>query len=211
MINKKILSAAVKIMPNRLQDKAICSALNLLFVKKITLDADKTVSVSVNDLNKQWFMRLTAKGFTPLAQKVVGDNHIQLSTDLATIFAAQRRSQLINALEREAICVVANNQDKQAFLSAFEAITQPQIDNIVNRGYRFLRMTPPARIDINKVVFDDIECQQDVDFIRDHAVNIEKTDLPKALRLMEIAHKARPEGYFIRDKVVEYRKLLQSE
>ncbi|MCT8985747.1 hypothetical protein [Shewanella phaeophyticola] len=181
-------------MPNRLQDKAICSALNLLFVKKITLDADKTVSVSVNDLNKQWFMRLTAKGFTPLAQKVVGDNHIQLSTDLATIFAAQRRSQLINALEREAICVVANNQDKQAFLSAFEAITQPQIDNIVNRGYRFLRMTPPARIDINKVVFDDIECQQDVDFIRDHAVNIEKTDLPKALRLMEIAHKARPEG-----------------
>lgn len=211
MINKKILSAAVKIMPNRLQDKAICSALNLLFVNKITLDADKTVSVSVNDLNKQWFMRLTAKGFMPLAQKVVGDNDIQLSTDLATIFASQRRSQLINALKRGAICVVANNQDKQAFLSAFEAITQPQIDNIVNRGHRFLRMTPPTRIDINKVVFDDIECQQDVDFIRDHAVNIEKTDLPNALRLMEIAHKARPEGPFIRDKVIEYRKLLQSK
>jgi hypothetical protein len=184
--------------------------LNLLFVNKITLNTPKTVSVSVNDLNKQWFMNLTASGFTPLAQKVGGNNDIHLSTDLATIFAAQRRSQLINALEREAICVVANNQDKQAFLSAFEAITQPQIDIIVNRGYRFLRMTPPARIDINKVVFDDIECQQDVDFIRDHAVNIEKTDLPKALRLMEIAHKARPEGPFIRDKVIEYRKLLQS-
>jgi hypothetical protein len=211
MINKKILSAAVKIMPNRLQEKAICSALNLLFVNRIALDSVKTVSVRITDLNKQWLINLTANGFCPLSSKVTPVNDVQLSTDLATVFASQRRSKLINALKGEAILVTGNDQDKQTFLSAFEAITQPQIDNIVTRGYRFLRMKPPVRIDINEVVFEDVECQQDVDFIRNAAVDVEKTDLPKALRLMEIAHRARPEGPFIRDKVIEYRKLLQSK
>jgi len=207
-MNTKILTAAVKIIPNKLQHGAICKALNLLVAKPLSQSKGKTISISVTDLNKKWFVTIDTKGFTPLIVDKNADIDVNVEASLDAVMAAQRKSRLLNAINSEQIKITAHSPYQQEFVEAIKSIEQPKIDDLVNRGYRYLRMKPPVRLNLSTVTFEDVECQKDVDFIRDQAVMLESSNLEQALRLMEIAHKARPEGPFIKDKLFEYRKKL---
>jgi hypothetical protein len=66
-------------------------------------------------------------------------------------------------------------------------------------------------INIDTVNFEDIKSDLDINFLRDEAVRFENIDLEKALRLMELAYRARPDGSFIKKKVMEYRARLVSK
>lgn len=73
---------------------------------------------------------------------------------------------------------------------------------------------PVASLQINKkfnvdtVNFNDIKNGLDIDFLRDEAVRIESFEIENALKLMELAHRGRPEGPFIKAKLIEYRAKL---
>jgi len=71
--------------------------------------------------------------------------------------------------------------------------------------------------DINKIIdssiasinhYDYILSPKVIDLIRDSAVLLEKNDLKKALELMELAKKLRPNGSFINSKVNTYKKII---
>ncbi|MET6759716.1 hypothetical protein [Pseudoalteromonas sp. NCIMB_1079] len=207
-MNTKILIAAVKIIPKKLQYRAICKALNLLLAKPLSQSKGKAISISVTDLNKKWFVTIDNNGFTPLIVDKNADIDINVEASIGAVMAAQRKSRLLNAINSEQIKITGAAPYQQEFLEAIKSIEQPKIDGLVQRGYRYLRMKPPVRLNLSTVTLEDVECQKDVDFIRDQAVLLESSNLEQALRLMEIAHKARPEGPFIKGKLFEYRKKL---
>ncbi len=49
-----------------------------------------------------------------------------------------------------------------------------------------------------------------IDTLRDTAILLENIDLQKSYKLMALAHKERPKGPFIKNKLVEYRKKLDN-
>ena len=53
--------------------------------------------------------------------------------------------------------------------------------------------------------------KQDINLIRNAAVKLEKTDLKMAHDLMAIAHKARPDGPYIKKKLFDYKAQLKIE
>lgn len=51
---------------------------------------------------------------------------------------------------------------------------------------------------------------KDIDLIRDAAIKLENTDIKMAHDLMAIAHRARPNGPFIKKKLIGYREQLEA-
>lgn len=49
---------------------------------------------------------------------------------------------------------------------------------------------------------------EEIDLLRDSAINLESINLEKSLSLMELAHKLRPTGPFIMKKISDYKKIL---
>lgn len=82
---------------------------------------------------------------------------------------------------------------------------------ILSRAASFLGKDMPKLLDLKNISFDDIKTPEHVDFLRDEAVKIENEDLEKALQLMSLAHRARPQGPFIKKKLAEYEKALSEQ
>ncbi len=208
-MNIKIIRAALKILPDTLQRKAIAQALNHLFVDKTSLFGDKkTLTLSISDLNKQWLVSLSDSTFSPLEKSASDSSDICLETTYNTILNAQQKSYIIQSLKSGDIAIRANQEDSKRMYSAISAIPQHQIDSLVKGCYTFLRMNPHAHINLKTVTIQDIKKSTDIDYIRDEAIKLESKDLKMALRLMETAHQARPDGPFIKQKVQEYRARL---
>jgi hypothetical protein len=114
------------------------------------------------------------------------------------------------------------NEDSEKFLYSEEEMSvinaDAYQDKIASMASHILsEILPPSdnisekpRPNVDTVNFEDIKGGRDIDFLRDEAIRIENVDLEKALRLMELAHRARPSGPFIKDKVMEYRARLVS-
>jgi hypothetical protein len=90
---------------------------------------------------------------------------------------------------------------------------QSEIDSLANVilsqiVYSEAKCLDKIQLNIDTVEFEDIKDSHDIDFLRDEAIRLENVDLEKALRLMELAHKARPDGPHIKNKLMEYRGRL---
>jgi hypothetical protein len=90
------------------------------------------------------------------------------------------------------------------------SLDEYRLDNLSYYLFSFLNIkskkTP--RLDIEKVQLSDLQNKLDINFIRDEALRLEKSDLKKALFLMELSHQARPNRVFIKQKVAEYQSRL---
>lgn len=60
---------------------------------------------------------------------------------------------------------------------------------------------------LNSLDANDISNPSDIDFIRDIAVEYEKENFSLSFRLMKIAHRLRPGGLFIKEKLKEYESV----
>jgi predicted type IV restriction endonuclease len=133
---------------------------------------------------------------------------IVLSAPLAVVLSLDEPGKVIHAIENGLVTVEASEYNRTQLLVALQALSQERIDTLIERCYGFLKLTPKPRLDLKTVTLSELVTPKDVDFVRDEAVKREKTDLTEALRLMELAHQARPNGPFIKKKVQEYRKAL---
>ena len=97
--------------------------------------------------------------------------------------------------------------NSNSFQSKVESMGEHILNLIVEPDDNF---PENPRLNFDTVSFENIRDQHDIDFLRDEAIRIETYDLKKALKLMELAHKARPEGPFIKAKLMEYRAKLAS-
>lgn len=207
-MNTKILNTLLVLTPKKLQQKAMAKALNFLFPGGFFISQkSRTVEFCLVDLKRSWTLQMNESGFHPTSgRKQKAD--VYIGADLNTVVAAQDSKKLADALEQKTIEIIAEQSDVLRIAASLSAISQKKLDELVAYGYRFFKLTPKSRINIQTVTLEDIRIQKDVDFIRDEAVKLEKADLNEALRLMEIAHQARPSGPFIAKKVIEYRSAL---
>jgi hypothetical protein len=99
-------------------------------------------------------------------------------------------------------------------MSVINAVSyQSEIDSMANVilsqiVYSEAKCLDKIQLNIDTVEFEDIKDSHDIDFLRDEAIRLENIDLEKALRLMELAHRARPDGPHIKNKLMEYRARL---
>jgi hypothetical protein len=208
-MNIKIIKAALKIIPNSLQQKAIASAFNVLFVHKAKLPTEsKRIKITISEFNKSWFITLNNGVFSPLKAEKQSDVDICFSADVNTILSLQYKHKLTEALNTGKLSVIANSSNTQQFTDAIHSIQQPHIDHLVTQGYAFLRMNPYGHFKLHTVTIRDIKKPLDIDYLRDEALKLESNNLPLALKLMTLAHQARPEGPFITQKVQEYQLRL---
>ncbi|XAW89833.1 hypothetical protein ABDK09_09560 [Vibrio sp. CDRSL-10 TSBA] len=207
-MNKKILNAALVLVPRNLQNKAVSKALNFLFpVGTLAFDEKKVFKLELKDLNRYWIVRFDDFGFRPCSVKSRAD--IEIYTNFDVLFLAQNTNDLCAALDAGLIQFKADERDRYLVESSLKSLSQNKIDELVQRCYSFFKIKPKPRFDLDSVKLTDIKTSKDVDWLRDEAVKLEKINLPEALRLMELAHLARPSGPFIRQKVEEYRASLK--
>jgi hypothetical protein len=210
-MNSKIIKTALKIVPNFLQQKAIAAAFNLVFVHKAKLPSgSKRIQVTISEFDKSWFITLNNAVFSPLKASHDSKIDIRLEADIATLLRAQDKRGLTEALKSGKLKVIADQENTQPFIEAIHSIQQPHIDHLITQGYAFLRMNPYGHIHFNTVTINDIKKPLDIDYIRDQALKLESNDLPMALKLMTLAHQARPEGPFIKQKLHDYQLRLNT-
>ncbi|WP_136483230.1 hypothetical protein [Vibrio sp. H11] len=207
-MNLKLLNAALVLTPKKLQSKAVAKAMNFLFPASLyPFNHVRTLRLEVTDLKRHWRLKIDSSGCQPEFGKCDVDVTVRASLDI--ILAAQDYHQLQASLKNGDIEVIADPQDKALVETALQKVTQARLDSLVERCYAFLKLKPKPRFDIQTVTFADIKTARDVDWVRDQAIKLEDTDLIEALRLMEIAHKARPSGPLIKKKVEKYRLALE--
>lgn len=207
-MNEKILNTVLVLTPKGIQKIAIAKALNFLFPSGLfNSDGKRIVEFYIKGLKRSWVLESDRSGFKPLSESGVNPD-VRIGASLDTIISSQDSRNLQNALNRDDIEVEGDQNNTKEVLIALHNISQSKLDSLIEYGYRFFKLSPKPRINIRTVTLDDIRLAKDVDFIRDEAIRLEKSDLKEALRLMEIAQQARPEGPFIQKKVTEYRLAL---
>lgn len=205
-MNPKLLHAALMLIPAKLQHKAVAKALNHLFPPgALALGETRSINLVVVQLKRQWYLVKNEAGFQPSERKN-NSADIIVRADLATLIAAQKKEQLEKALQDQRISIQASAVDSEAISQALMNVEQSTLDTLMASGYAFLRLTPKTRINLKTVTLAHIQSQKDVDFIRDEAMKLEKSDINQALRLMELAQQARPNGPLINKKVQQYRQ-----
>lgn len=211
MMNIKILNAALFLTPKNLQNKAVSKALNFLFVPGAAAFKEDVVTLrlEVVDLKRSWLVITDGSGYQP-AKNNLNAADITVRAPLDVVLAAQDRDELHSFLRSGEIEVLAEEQDKSVLISLLKSLSQAKLDALVARCYGFLKLKPKPRFDIKTVTLAEVKTAKDVDWLRDEAVKLESSNLSDALRLMEIAHQARPGGPFIKRKIEEYHNALHS-
>lgn len=205
-MNPRIVQTALVLVPKKLQQKAVSKALNRLLFLQV-LPHPRTINIHITDLKKQWWLCTDESGFKPLfSRERQADIRVQITFD--TLVSLQDGGQLEQALHSGLLNIEANEPDTEILSQALLSITQEQIYHLIDVGYSFLNIPKKNQIDLKTVTFADIKTEKDIDYIRDASLKLEHFNLQEALRLMEVAQQARPNGPFINNKVAEYRRAL---
>lgn len=78
----------------------------------------------------------------------------------------------------------------------------------LDRFGRRLVSLPRDQDSLSKLDISDITSSNEVNYLRDYAVGIEKNNLELAYYLMSLAHQARPNGKLIEKKLLSYKEML---
>ncbi|NKF50095.1 hypothetical protein G3R49_05865 [Shewanella sp. WXL01] len=202
-MRKRLISAALKIIPNRLQLKALEKAWHFVFANE-KIEVGSHVRINLQDFNVSWLVPVTK------TEQSQGEQHpLTVSFTLEKLLECRRKSVLQTAIDDGCIHVEGDAAKAQVFKKAVKSVSQPHLDRLVSRCCSFLHIKPEPRIDLATVSVSDIECDEDIDFIRDSAISVQKSDTQQALRLMLVAQQARPNGSHINRKVKEYQAQLR--
>ena len=209
-MKKIIISTALKLMPRTLQSKAICKALNYLSEDhNLTLLESQVIKLNVSDLKRSWFFIYEANSFKTTRNRKA---NVEVIMRLEIALNFQDKASIINALEQEKVNFKGVDSSINTISDWLYYVDEYRLINLSNRFFSLLKIksSQSPRFDIDTVSLEDLKNSLDIDFIRDEAVKLEKVNLEKALSLMSLAHQARPGGLFITEKVIEYKKALNT-
>ncbi|WP_166372402.1 hypothetical protein [Psychromonas sp. SA13A] len=205
-MKKTLIATTLRIIPKTLQNKALCKALNYALAKEnLSALQDQIIKLNVNDLKRSWFVTYDGIAFIPTKKR---KTTLEIKTKFNTAMQLGNKDVIINALQQGDIELIGEGELVEATHGYLSRLDSDRLDNISSHLFSFLNIKTKPRLDINSVQLNDLKNNADVDFIRDEALKIEKTDLKKALSLMTLAHQARPNGPFIKQKVAEYQNKL---
>jgi len=209
-MKKAIIATTLKFIPKAFQYKALCKALNYIIVgHDISLLTGQVIKLTITDLKVSWYVIYHEKHFSLSKNQHV---NLEIQTDLKTVTNFQRKNVIVDAIKHNGIQFLGEPQLVDVMQAFLYQINENRLASLSSHLFSFLKLksSQPIRLDINNVQLSDLKSALDIDFIRDQAVLLEKTDLNKALSLMELAHKARPDGPFITQKVIAYKKALNA-
>lgn len=208
-MKKTLISTALKLSPKKLQNKALCKALNYIFAgNELSSLNNQTIKLTVSDLKKSWFVTFDENVF-----KVVKNHGINLEVriKLETALSLQSRAFIQGAVKKGDIQLNGNPVLIDVFNDLISQLNERRLFNLSNNLFSFLRIKSiksENHFDMNTVKLSDLKSPSDIDAVRDEALRIENDNLRQALVLMSLAHQARPKGKMIASKVIEYKKKL---
>ncbi|RBW46955.1 hypothetical protein DS885_05460 [Psychromonas sp. B3M02] len=206
-MKKRIISTALALTPSTLQNKAICKALNYIFTQhELSKFNHKIVNIKVNELKKNWTVIYQSSTFSPIKSR---EFNLEVNLDFDTAINLKDKGSILGALQTGKIKLKGDDELIIAMRGLVSNLDEKRLNEVSERLFSFLRIKNESkRIDIQTVILSDLKNKDDVDFIRDAALKLEKANLPKALSLMLLAQQARPKGPFINKKVLQYKALL---
>lgn len=209
-MNKTLVKSALTFTTRSFQTKSICRAINYLAKPyEDILNEGTVVKLNLYDLKRIWFIQLVGCEFKPTKSKL---DDIEMRTDFSSLLQCRNGSDISRLLKNGNILILGDKHVCDKLGQMLLNIPQERIDTFFKKFKDFftkkdkdvsaLKITIP---DLENISLRDVKTNDDIDFIRDEALRIENTDIHTALRLMELAHQARPDGPFIKKKVFEYR------
>lgn len=208
-MKKTIIATTLRVIPKKLQDKALCKALNYLFSKEDMAELQGAIiKLCISDIKKSWFITYGDHGFEGTHLRKV---NLEIKTNLNVAMVLGDKAVIIDALKQGELELVGEDVLVHSMGQYLYSLNEHRLDNLSSQLFSFFNIKAKSspRLDINQVQFADLKSKIDVDFIRDEALRLERTDLKKALFLMELAHQSRPNGPLIIKKVAEYRTRLK--
>ncbi|MDP5255382.1 MULTISPECIES: hypothetical protein [unclassified Vibrio] len=206
-IKKRLLISTLSIMPKSTKNKALVKVLNRVghFVQPEL--QGQQVAIAIPDI-KMAAQLLVRDGNVELAEDSEGHRHAPESVPTFELSFDQlcqvgRKRDLLQLAEQ-------HRQQSSLVLALVNAIDDKALDQTLTQIYQKLsapNLRPP-RFDLDSASLNDLETAADIDFVRDSAVKMEQSNLKKAHQLMALAHQARPQGQFIKDKLDLYRQQL---
>jgi len=206
-MKKTLIATTLRVIPKTLQNKAVCKALNYtLAQEELGALQDQIIKLNVNDLKRSWFVTYDGSTFIPTKKR---KTTLELKTRFKTAMQLGNKDAILDALKQGDIEMIGDDTLVAVTHGYLTNLNSERLDNISSHLFSFLNIKVKPRFDINRVELSDLKSNADVDFIRDEAIKLEETDLRKALSLMMLAHQARPNGPFIKQKVNEYQGKLK--
>ena len=207
-MKKTIIATTLKFIPKSLQNKALCKALNYICLADLSVFHGQVIKLNVSDLKRSWFVTCNDEGFTATKKRKV---NLEIKTKFNTAMKLGNKSSILDALKEGDIQLNGEPHLVEYTDHYLHQLDERRLASLSAHLFSFLKIKVKPRLNIDHVQIDDLKSELDIDFIRDEAFKLEKTDLKKALSLMELAHQARPKGPFITKKVAEYQTILNSE
>ena len=208
LMKKTIITAALKITPKKLQNKALCKALNYLF-SQVNFNSFQgaTIKFNISDLRKNWSVVYDGNVFKATKPRKVD---LEIKTQFNIAINLNNKAVILDALVKEDIQLIGEPSLIDDFTQSVYRLDDRRVADLYTNMFSFFKIKSkqPPRLDIEKVQLSDLKNSIDIDFIRDEALKLEKVDLKKALSLMMLAHQARPNGPLIAAKIQQYQKNL---
>ncbi len=205
-MKKLFAHTALRMIPKKKQDSMISQAMSYLLADvDLSSYEAAVVSIRVKETKFVWNLRYNAGVFNPT------DNEpsVVISFKLDDVFEFPTRETLKQKVTNKEIHIEADKQYEKFALDILEKIDQIKVTKCVRRLRQLTgeKLQSVREKPLSELSIRDIVCQDDIDYIRDHALKHESTNPALAYQLMMLAHGARPQGPFIKRKVQEYRRL----
>lgn len=207
-MKKTIIATTLKFIPKSLQNKALCKALNYICQDDLSLFQQQVIKLNISDLKCSWFVTCGEKGFTATKKRKI---NLEVKTKFNTAMKLGNKAFILDALKQGDIALSGDAHLIERANDYLYQLDEKRLESLSAHLFSFLKIKAKPRLDIDTVQLSDLKSPLDVDFIRDEAVRLEKSDLEKALSLMLLAHQARPNGPFITKKITAYREALQAQ
>ena len=210
-MKKTLITTSLRLIPKTLQNKALCKALNYLFLSAPLGNLKgQVVKLNVTDIKKSWFVSYGDAGFEATKLRKVS---AEIKTKLNVAMSLNDKQVIINALKNDELQVTGEPNLAEAITNSLYSLDEKRLESISNHLFSFFNIKnkqpqKAPRLDIHNIKDSDLTDPLNVDFIRDEAIKLENTDLKKALSLMLLAQQARPHGKVINNKVKTYQAKL---
>lgn len=210
---------ALRVIPQKKQQAMLTRVLNyLLNLEYLTQHTGKTFQFQLKESALCWIVMFDGKQFvsseqdagatlvdTAMADVAIADVIVKVAFEHLLNFPSTEevKAKVLDG----SIELIGEKHDQLLVLELLDSVDQIKVTKCVRRLRRLVGFKVQDIKDksLTELTIRDISCQQDIDYLRDQALELEATEPGLAYQLMKLAHGARPTGPFIKRKLNEYR------
>ncbi|WP_170962460.1 sulfotransferase family 2 domain-containing protein [Vibrio sp. F13] len=197
---------ALRLIPKKKQYSMLVRAFNyLLDVKNLQAHTGKVLSVTILGGKLTWTLQFDGMTFVPTT---VSPN-VSILFSIDDILNLSSVRDLREQISANNIEVIGCMDDQRFILQLVDSLEQLKFAECLRRLHGLLgsNLQPIEKKTLSQLTLSDLSCAQDIDYLRDQAIQSESFNPALAYQLMLLANTARPKGPFIKRKLNQYRTL----